>query len=180
MKTHIKSVSLIFIVILTSCSSKKNENSSTSSNQTTYQSITVDCDEKNKLYIDTTFLDNIEFKISDQCQDKVVFIDTVEVSKDTLLIRNWKDVEFIVNSNIFSKPLIVNKQTFSDSLSSDLEINGFIGHPYELSFSTQDSSVTFKTPITQADSDVGDIYILKITNTGKTSVIGVEEIGFGY
>ena len=77
------------------------------------------------------------------------------------------------------KAIVISKQTFKDSLASDLFHNGFLSPPHEIQFNEADSSIIFKTFIGHAESDVGDIYVMKIDKTGKTEVVAVESTDIG-
>lgn len=169
------SILLIISGLFIECSQNNIDQGSVTSNihDTIYKVIDVDCGWKNGNIIDTTYFDQFSFKIMTRCQDKVCFIDTLTNEQDTFLIRKWKDMEYVINSNLYLTPLIINKLLFKDSLASDLINNGFLTPPREIMFNAKDTSITFKTFIGHADSDVGDIYVMKINSKGKPKVIAI-------
>lgn len=141
-----------------------------------YLKINVDCSrEWNEVtWCDTAYNSEISLKIMSRCKDKVTFIDTINSESDTFLIRSWRDIELVVNYPTVNSGIKIDKKTYWDKLADDLKFNGFLTPPHEIKFNPTDSSVTFKTFIGHADSDVGDIYVLRIGKDAKTEVIAVE------
>lgn len=134
----------------------------------------VDCNWPNHTVIDTAFTNDVTFKLITKCQEGYTYVDTVSLSEDSLLIRKWRNSAFIITSNLFDKELLFTKESVGDVLSDDLRWNGFLTPPYAISFHQKDTSVVFRTFIGHADSDVGDIYVIKVRPDGRTEVIGVE------
>lgn len=100
-------------------------------------------------------------------------------SDNLYTVRHWHDMEFIITSTLFKKPLVIEKSTFNDLLASDLTFNGFLTPPTDIFFNHHDSSITLKTFIGHADSDVGDIYVLQIDKSGISTIKAVEESEMG-
>jgi hypothetical protein len=127
-----------------------------------------------KIWFDTTFTEKIKCRIGSFCKYKVSYIDTIELEGDTLLIRKHHDLEFHVLFTPNWSAQVIDKSNYFDFLAEDLKSNGFLTPPYDLIFHPEDTSITFKTFIGHANSDVGDIYILRLDKTSKTKVIAVE------
>lgn len=141
----------------------------------------VPCSEEwnNAVCFDTLLLNNIPFKMTSFCQSKVDYIDTTETNADTFSINKMHNLEFRIRCILFNNELVITKNNFKDSLALDLIKNGFLAPPFELIFNEKDSSFVFKTFIGHADSDVGDIYVLKINKNAFTQVIAVEDLELG-
>lgn len=168
--------SIVALTIFYSCI--QTTNSSIKNHKSIYLKEYVDCYWPNEQVIDTTFAGNITFKVVTRCQNQHTYVDTVEYSKDTFLIRNWRDMELVISSNKFDN-ILFTKEDVGDSLAADLKWNGFLSPPYNISFQESDSSIILKTFIGHAESDVGDVYIIKIKYNGKTEVLGIEALEMG-
>jgi hypothetical protein len=143
-----------------------------------YETTNVECGWKSDIVIDT-FYNDIKFKIQTRCQENINFIDTINESDNLCTVRHWHDMEFIITSTLYKKSLVIEKSTFKDSLASDLTFNGFLTPPTDIFFNQNDSSITLKTFIGHADSDVGDIYVLQIDKSGISTIKAVEELKMG-
>lgn len=166
---------LTALVTFFSCNTDTRKPVTADHKNTIYKNINVDCYSEwdDKTHIDSSFFD-FRFKIISRCNDKVIFIDTVEHDADTCFVRHWKSMEFIVDYLPFVTNLKINKGNYFDSLATDLYDNGFLTPPRDFYFNMNDSSISFKTFIGHADSDVGDVYVLRIDKSGQTKVIAVE------
>ncbi|MES2560399.1 MAG: hypothetical protein V4590_11695 [Bacteroidota bacterium] len=69
---------------------------------------------------------------------------------------------------------VIDKSDYIDSLADDLRLNGFLTPPYDLKYNPEDTSISFKTFIGHTDSDVGDIYTIRLDKSRKTTVTAVE------
>ena len=167
---------LSIFILLVSCNRNNQTTKTTKNADTIYQKINVDCFKEwdNQLIFDTTFFGDISFKLTTHCLDKICFVDTINSEADTFLIRSFHDINFLIKSSLFNKPIVVDKNSFKDSLAADLIGNGFLSPPQLLKFNLSDSSFTFKTFIAHADTDVGDVYVMHVDKDGKTKVIAVE------
>lgn len=170
---------IILVTLFYSCTSPDSAGSQTDkvnseSPNVVYLNKSVNCNWPDHTVIDTTFNGNITFKLIINCQENYTFIDTLELSKDSFLIRKWRNNEFIITSNLFDKKILFTKESVGDSLADDLRGNGFLTPPHDISFHQKDTSIVFRTFIGHADSDVGDIYVIKVRPDGRTKVIAVE------
>jgi hypothetical protein len=141
----------------------------------------VPCSEdwNNTVCFDTLLANGIKFKMTSHCQPKIDCIDTTEINADTFAINKMHNLEFKISCSLFENDLVITKRNFKDSLALDLVKNGFLVPPYELIFNETDSSFVFKTFIGKFDTDVGDIYVLKINKNASTQVIAVEDVEMG-
>lgn len=147
----------------------------TAKNQT-FTTIDVDCGQDGKVVIDTTFVQRYRIRVVGECALYNDYQDTIELAKNSYQIRNWKAQQFIVSSTLFDKEFVISRQTFKDSLATDLLANGILSTPFKFQFHPDDKSVSFKVFIGYADTDNGDVYRLKLTRTGKPIVLGVETL----
>lgn len=141
----------------------------------------VPCSEEwnNAVCFDTLLLNSIPFKMTSFCQSKIDYIDTTEINADTFSINKMHNLEFRIRCSLFNNELVITKKNFKDSLAIDLIKDGFLTPPFELIFNEKDSSFVFKTFIGHADSDAGDIYVLKVNKNASTQVIAVEDLVMG-
>jgi hypothetical protein len=141
----------------------------------------VPCNEEwnNAVCFDTLLLNNIQFKMTSFCQSKIDYIDTTETNADTFSINKMHNLEFRIRCSLFNNELVITKNNFKDSLASDLIKDGFLTPPYDFVFDEKDSSFVFKTFIGHADTDAGDIYVLKVNKNASTQVIAVEDLEMG-
>lgn len=141
----------------------------------------VPCNEEwnNAVCFDTLLANGIKFKMTSYCQSKIDYIDTTEINADTFSINKMHNLELRIRCSFFNNELVITKNNFKDFLASDLIKDGFLTPPYEMIFNEKDSSFVFKTFIGHADSDAGDIYVLKVNKNAFTQVIAVEDLEMG-
>lgn len=175
MRRHLLWVMLCFS-ILHSCKNKNEGKATTADTDSVFVTTNLDCGEywTNEVVYDTTFAEGIAFKLTLRCQDKVNFIDTSNYRPDTFDIHLWHDIEYDIAYSIVNHPIKIEKNTYKEMLAKDLFGNGFLTPPYDLHFNRKDSSITFRTFIGHADSDVGDVYMMQLLKDGNTKVIAVE------
>lgn len=138
-----------------------------------YKTSIIGCTWPDQKLIDTTFIDYINFSLKTECVDKIMFVDTIKIAEDTMLIRHWKNIRFVINSNKFSE-ILLTKESLGDSLANDLRKSGFLTPPTKIELDNKDTSIILKTFIGFADSDFGDVYIIKVTKNGEIKVLGTE------
>ncbi len=165
--TNKQIIILGFSIILFSCKSPQ------AKTEKFYTSTIVECNWPNKKVIDTTFEYNFRFSLYTRCLDNMSVLDTLKVAEDTFVIRNFKNIEYIVNSSKFEQK-IITKKSLGDSLASDLMEKGIFCPPFQIDFNKQDTSIVLKTFIGFPETDFGDIYLLKIMSDGNLKVIGKE------
>lgn len=148
----------------------------TPGNNQTLETIDVPCSQDEQVIIDTTFMLKYHFKMTGECAQYNDFEDTIELENRVYQVRYWKAQKFVICSSLFDKDLIIDKQVFKDFLATDLVTNGILSTPFEFQFHPDDKSVSFKVFIGRADTDIGDVYGLKLARTGKPIVISVETL----
>lgn len=127
-----------------------------------------------KIWYDTTFSEKVKCRIGSFCKDNVSYIDTIELENDSFLIQKHHDIEFHVMFTPNWSAQVIDKSDYRDSLAEDLRLNGFLTPPYDLMYNPEDTSISFKTFIGHADSDVGDVYTIRLDKSRNTIVTAVE------
>lgn len=162
---------------ITGCNSSTNKSQIASQN-VSWSTKYVECSWPNRKELDTALANGINYKISIHCQDTINYIDTIK-SPSECIIRKWKAIQYKVESNLYEEPLIITKANFRDSLKLYLLNNGFLTPPSDINFNPGDSSINVTSFIGMADSDVGELYTLQISISGRTKVIAVNPVKFG-
>jgi hypothetical protein len=115
--------------------------------------------------------------MNQQCLDSEVVFDTITNDNGTKTVVGYREgkLKGELNFRGRSEKFEFVKNTFSDSLSVDVNAGGLMLMPYNIIFVRKDTSVTMSVFVSFPDSDVGEDVNLKLTKEGKIKIVSVTE-----
>ncbi|HEX8350245.1 MAG TPA: hypothetical protein VF598_09790 [Hymenobacter sp.] len=163
-----KLILILALLTITSCSKPKNNTSS---------DIEIFGCWPEEYHYDSTFTPGFHLKMNQQCLDSEVVFDTITNDNGTKTVVGYREgkLKGELNFRGRSEKFEFVKNTFSDSLSVDVNAGGLMLMPYNIIFVRKDTSVTMSVFVSFPDSDVGEDVNLKLTKEGKIKIVSVTE-----